>query len=489
MKKNNTIYYNTLAKKGSLMNHITLDIPHRSCSFGSKELYFSSLAGLVHIAYGTALAVYKLVIYTYSLMTQGHFLPRYETAHKAVNDIQPWQHLGRGAILLIPIIGSLFFAFYDEDAKDRLTLCYLRMAQALYRAQDPRHQLIVDLYTVGYINRAHDGYRYRWRNQGIVTDMSSTHILNLCFKWELMAYAPTLSLILIKDNIQRAFPLRDEGSSFYKFKRSVDLLEKLAESVPDAHTNADFQEAIQETLHLYQCLYTLFYERPRHSWKEYELITRAELAYGYAQILQVRNLPHETEQTKNAFLEAANIWIEHSEYIKDQQRAAWETPYGLIATCFEKAGKPNEAIQYRDLETIEAPTKKKCWKERVDDLIILLIEGDHRADFINFINEFPENPQHLADLQDYLVNQAIFPNEPELMSHLQKYLATLTTEEKQRAKRNLRLNCHTDRLANQPDYVSSRKANDFSALFISFSGLEPPDMPPEEEGFVENYFY
>lgn len=452
------------------VNNIDFYIPHRCSSFGRNELYFSSFAGIAHIAYGTALAVYKLVIYSYSLITQGHFFPQYETAWKAANDIQPWQHLGRGILLLIPMIGSIFFAVYDEFNERKLTHNYLRIAQTLRENKDQRLLLIIDLYTLGYIHLK--GGRIIWRTQSTTDYMRPVDILNLCFDYELHAHALALCQVLIKNAIKCAYPLLHNGVE--KFAHCTELLEKLSENMPEVRIDPRFHEAIQHTLNLYEELYIFSHETDLSLWD-----TKV-LAYRHAQLLRTRDLPNQTEDVKNAFLEAANRWI----------RNFWGNPsnpsrfeYERAAECFEMAGDDVRAADYREKAAkaglaaiITYEYRSLSWQQRIDELIILLLQGEQREVFIQFINAFSDDPKQITALQKYLESQAVFPNEPKYMSPLQERLMALTPEEKQKIKRNLRLNCHTDRLVTQPGYIHSPKADTFSALFIAFSQIQCPEV-------------
>lgn len=426
------------------MNNIDFHIPRHSCSFGRKELYFSSLAGLGHIAYGTALAVYKLVIYTHSLITQGHFFPRYETVWEAHNDIQPWQHLGYGVILLIPLIGSLFLLSHQERERNHLKTECFRLARNLHKAKDPRHhQLIIDLYILSYTQKEPDEeeelvvYEPRYRT------MTSLDILKLCLKLELKEYAPQASLLLIKkmhEDCLYSLNRRDYFCASEEFERSVLLLEKLIATDPELRNNPVFQEAASLALQIYTNV------APH--------INSSDFAFAYAKLLESSLDPIEgREAIRAAFLEAGNRYEADIQKLEDPNRVGpYYSTWALkekAATCFEKAGDFEKAKTFRpQAPPISPNVLSDELKEGTKHILLQMYKGENRAAFIEFINEFPDNPEDITALQQYLKGI-----KPPIKS----------------VKRNLQRNCHPDRLEHLPDYVESQKTQSLCSLFLGLS--------------------
>lgn len=100
-------------------------IPRQSASFGPNELYFSSFAGAAHIAYGLYSTVNK-VTYCANYLWQYKRMPEIALEETATQDIHPLQHFGRGLILLVPVIGSIFFHYYDLHANQQRPLAFLQ---------------------------------------------------------------------------------------------------------------------------------------------------------------------------------------------------------------------------------------------------------------------------------------------------------------------------------------------------------------------------
>lgn len=72
-------------------------------SFGKYEIYFSVFAGLLHLAYGTALLTWRVgrCFYYYVTHNKSHMI---SLAHSY--EVHPGDHLARGAILLLVFIGG-----------------------------------------------------------------------------------------------------------------------------------------------------------------------------------------------------------------------------------------------------------------------------------------------------------------------------------------------------------------------------------------------
>lgn len=341
------------------MNAIDFNIPHRSASFGNNELYFSSLAGVAHLAYGTALAIYNLVVYTYSLITKGHFFPQYETAWEAANDIQPWQHLGRGAILLIPLVGSIFFSFYDRQIRKDLKLQYYNLATALLKHDDPERLLIIDLFALSYIHREHhECTESQFSND--ISGMKPQEILRQCLDWGLNDYAPKLSLMLIEsiiayisvssldpeivasDEIRTAIPEGTAHKALYtSLTQCTELLALLTSSNPEFKTHPAFQRGFEASWRLYTLLQRID-ERHAIFGDEAAQRFKATLALQKAQLLEARSTLEEDNEVKNAFFEAGNLYEAYLESISSINSAN----YAKTANCFEKGGDAEKAEYY-----------------------------------------------------------------------------------------------------------------------------------------------